>query len=43
MGQLLKKKLFSLQNESYTAKLYFPVVLKHFWANSLKTSLLFQN
>ena len=39
MGQLLTKKNFSPQNELHTANLCFPLVLKHFRANSLKTSL----
>ena len=42
MGQLLTKNIFSRQNEPHTAKLCFPVVLKHFRANSLKNSLFSQ-
>ena len=37
-----KQKLFSPQNEPHTAKLCFPVVLKYFRENSLKTSLFSQ-
>ena len=33
---------FSPQNEPYTAKLRFSVVLKHFGGNSLITSLFIQ-
>ncbi len=39
MEQILTKKCFSPQNEPHTAKLCFSVVLKHFRANTLKTSL----
>ena len=41
MGQLLTKTV-SPQTEPHTAKLCFPVVLKHFRANSLKNCLLIQ-
>ena len=34
-----KQKLFSPQNEPHMAKLYFSLVLKQFWGNSLKNSL----
>ena len=40
MGQLLTKTIFSPQNKPQTAKLGFPVLFKHFRANSLKTSHL---
>ena len=43
MGKLFKKKYyFSPQNEPHAAKLCFPVVLKHFRANLLKTCLFSQ-
>ena len=42
MGQNINKNCFSPQNEPHRAKLCFPVVLKHFRANSLKTSLFCQ-
>ena len=42
MGQILTKNCFSPQNVPHAAKLCFPVVLKHFWANSPKTSLFSQ-
>ncbi len=38
----MKKNRFSPQNEPHTAKLCFPVVLKHFGGNSLKISLFSQ-
>ncbi len=41
MGQILTKKVFLLKMR-HTAKLYFPVVLKRFRGNSLKTSLFSQ-
>ena len=41
MRQLLTKKILS-QNKPHTAKLCFTVVLKHFRANSMKTSLFSQ-
>ena len=37
-----KQKCFSHQNLPHTAKLCFPVILKHFRWNSLKTSLFSQ-
>ena len=36
------KNCFSPQSKLNTAKLCFPVVLKHFWGNSLKNSLFSQ-
>ena len=38
----MNKNCFSTQNEPYTAKLFFSVVLDHFHANSLKKSLFSQ-
>ena len=38
----INKNCFPPQNEPHTAKLFFSVVLKHFRANSLKTSLFSQ-
>ncbi len=43
MGQILTKTFFSPLNESHAAKLCFPLVLKQYWANSLKTSLYSPN
>ena len=41
-GDEYYQNCFSTQNEPHTAKLCFPVVLKHFWGNSLKNSLFSQ-
>ncbi len=38
-GANINKNCIFPQNEPHTAKLCFAVVLKHFWANSLQTSL----
>ena len=38
-GAIINKNFFSRQNEPHIAKLFFHVVLKHFWDISLKTSL----
>ncbi len=48
MGELLTKNVFLLkncfspENETHTAKLCFPIILKLFWLNSRKTSLFSQ-
>ena len=41
-GTIINKNCFSPQNEPHTAKLCFPIVLKRFRGNSLKTSLFSQ-
>ncbi len=41
-GQIFNTNFFSPQNEPHTVKLCFSVVLKHFWGNSLKSSLFSQ-
>ena len=42
LGQILTKNCFSPQSEPQTDKLYFSVVLKHFFENSQRTSLFSQ-
>ena len=42
MREILTKTCFSPQSEPHTAKVCFSVDLKHFWGNSLKTSLFIQ-
>ena len=42
-GTNINKNCFSTKNEPHTAKLWSPVVLKHVWANSQKTTLFSQN
>ena len=42
MGTNINKHCFSPQDEPHAAKLCFPVVLKHFWGISFKTSLFSQ-
>ena len=41
-GTNINKNCFSPQSEPHTAKLCYSVVLKHFWENSLRTSLFSQ-
>ena len=42
MREILTKTCFSPQIQLHTAKLFFSVLLKHFWENSQRTSLFSQ-